>query len=89
MEYYVVAGSPSGNEALQRLDKDWTNVRKEAAGRRTEEKRRKATEQEIQREMERKIEFAQKLLQSEEGFEINREEYLAVFTNMPRRYGKD
>lgn len=89
MEYYVVAGSQSGNEALQRLDKDWTNVRKEAAGRRTEEKRRKATEQEIQREMERKIEFAQKLLQSEEGFEINREEYLAVFTNMPRRDGKD
>lgn len=86
-EYYVLDGAASENEKLRRLDEDWGDMQGEAGGREAEKKRKIATEPEIQREMERKMEFAEKLLQSDRGFGINREEYLAVFTNMPEREG--
>lgn len=84
-EYYVLDGLASENEELRRLDKDWENVQEEAGGRKIEKKRKKAAEPEVRREMERKMEFAEKLLQMDREFEMDREEYLAVFTNMTER----
>jgi len=85
VEYYVLADSASGEKELYRLDKDWTSGQEKTRGRKINEKRKKSTEPEIQQEMKRKLEFAEKLLQSDGGFDMNREEYLAVYRNMPVR----